>query len=519
MRWPPLTVWIVAAVLGFAPALVAGGVEVLVDASRPQQAMEGFGATTGSLVYEGPLGDTLTPELRAQAIKALYGEVRINGGNLDVHFLKEIAPQPASSPHHPELATLAAHPETSTRPALLWNGYKTFGSEAMKSKVVDPGREYGFTEFCLHPKINTRFGSPYLQQLQKLDRERYLSAAAEQVVLCARFWRDQYKITPRFIMPFNEPTSGNRELSNGGIRDVVDLTKAIGKGLRAEGFKDVLLVVPCEETVAQSLRVSQAILEDEEARPFVGAIGYHCYPYGSPYASVKKILQGPGKGRPDPKEIEVRKKLSDLAAKHKLPLWMTEVSHSEVPALSFDALRGRAIHIHDELKYASASAFYGMNSLWDLTSHRDHFKGRGGDAKDALLSEQDTLVLIDNDKSEVYITGMGRAIGHYARWVPRGAVRLEAESTDPLVLVSAFHDPKAKRLVLVLINNSSDAQDVSVAAKGLDLAGKGSGEQSTEGSIWKELTPPEPSGGKLVLRLPAASVTSLALPLTAVAPT
>ena len=479
--------------------------------------MEGFGATTHSLVHEGSLGDTLTPELRARTIKAIYGEVKINGGNLDLQFLKDAPPQPASSPHHPELATRPAHPEAATRRAQLWNGYRIFGSEAMKTKVVDLGRPYGFTEFCLAPKINTRFGWAPLQQLQRQDRARFLEAAAEQVVMCAKFWRDQYKITTRFIMPFNEPTSGNGELSGGGVRDVVDITKAIGKGLRAEGFKDVLLVVPCEETVAQSLKVAQAILADEDARPFVGAIGYHCYPYGSPYASVRRVLHGPGMGKPDPKEIEVRQRLADLAAKHKLPLWMTEVSHSEVSPLSFDALRGRAIHIHDELKYASASAFYGMNSIWDLTTHRDHFKGRGGDAKDALLSEQDTIVLIDNEKGEVYITGMGRAIGHYARWIPRGAVRLEAESANPLVLVSAFHDQQAKRLVLVLINSDKDTRDVSIACKGLEPAGKGSGEQSTEGSYWKELTPPEPAGRKLTLRLPALSVTSFAFPAKEVA--
>jgi len=85
------------------------------------------------------------------------------------------------------------------------------------------------------------------------------------------------------------------------------------------------------------------------------------------------------------------------------------------------------------------------------------------------------------------------------------------------VLVSAFHDRQAKRLVLVLINNDKDAQDVSVACKGLEPAGKGSGEQSTENSYWKELTPPEPVGGKLTLRLPALSVTSLAFPAKEVA--
>jgi len=510
MPWQPLAVWILfVAAMGTSAARAAGQVEVTVDATKPRQVMEGFGATTHSLVHEGPLGDTLTPELRARTIKAIYGEVKINGGNLDLRFLKDAPPQPASSPHHP---TPPVHPEAATRPAQLWNGYGTFSSEAMKTQVVDLGRPYGFTEFCLAPKINSRFGSARLQQLQKHDRTKFLEAAAEQVVMCARFWRDQYKITTRFIMPFNEPTSGNGELSSGGVRDVVDITKAIGKGLRSKGFNDVLLVVPCEETVAQSLRVAQAILADEEARPFVGAIGYHCYPYGSPYASVRRILHGPGMGKPDPSEIEVRQRLADLAAKHKLPLLMTEVSHSEVPPLSLDALRGRAIHIHDELKYASASAFYGMNSIWDLTTHRDHFRGRGGDAKDALLSEQDTIVLIDNEKGAVYITGVGRAIGHYARWISRGAVRLEAESANPLVLVSAFHDQQAKRLALVLINNDRDAHDVSVACNGLEPAGQGSGEQSTEGSYWKELTPPEPVGRKLTLRLPALSVTSLAFP-------
>ena len=81
--------------------------------------------------------------------------------------------------------------------------------------------------------------------------------------------------------------------------------------------------------------------------------------------------------------------------------------------------------------YADASAYYAMNAIWDLASHRDHFKGRGGDQPDALFTEQDTVVLVDNDKQAVHITGMGYAIGHYARWIRRGAVRIEAERATP----------------------------------------------------------------------------------------
>lgn len=43
-----------------------------------------------------------------------------------------------------------------------------------------------------------------------------------------------------------------------------------------------------------------------------------------------------------------------------------------------------------------ASAYYAMNAIWDLTSHRDHFKGRGGGHPDALFTEQDTVVLVSS---------------------------------------------------------------------------------------------------------------------------
>ena len=82
----------------------------------------------------------------------------------------------------------------------------------------------------------------------------------------------------------------------GNAKEVAEIIRAIGLRLRTEGFADVKLVVPCEETVARSLAVAEAILADEQARPFVGAIGYHCYPYGSPYASVPRILHASGMG-------------------------------------------------------------------------------------------------------------------------------------------------------------------------------------------------------------------------------
>jgi O-glycosyl hydrolase len=471
----------------------AEGIAILrVDADKPRQVMEGFGATTLSLVYEGPLGDTLDPDLRKRAIEAAYGKVRLNAGNLEIGFFQ-----------------LADHAH-----AAGWNGYRTFGAEAMKKKVVDLAAPLGFSDFVLCPKIRVGGGNTRLRDLRKVDYPKFLAACADQIAMAAKFWREQSGTMPRFIMPFNEPTSGNRELDGGGTKEVVEIIRAIGHRLRAEGFKDTKLVVPCEETVAHSLAVAEAILSDADARPFVGAIGYHCYPYGSPYASVPRILHSSALGKPDPHEIELRGSLRDLGRKYGVPLWMMEVSHSEAPALSFDALRGRAIHIHDEFVYADASAYYGMNSIWDLTSHRDHFRGRGGDAKDALYTEQDTIVLIDNDRRTVEITGMGYAIGHYARWVRRGAVRLETESDDPLLQATAFRDDANKRLVVVAINNAQEPRNLQLQTKGLALSGTVSGEQSTARAFWQQTTPFQVnSHDEIRVRLPAMSVTTLAVPL------
>jgi hypothetical protein len=71
-------------------------VSIRVDGTQTRQIVEGFGATTMSLVYEGPLGDTLSPELRRQAIEAAYGQVKLNGGNLtDARRSKRCLPGPS----------------------------------------------------------------------------------------------------------------------------------------------------------------------------------------------------------------------------------------------------------------------------------------------------------------------------------------------------------------------------------------------------------------------------------------
>ena len=469
----------------------AADVVIKVDTGQRHQKLEGFGATHLPLVYEG-VGDTLTPTLRTKAIDAVYGQVRLNTGNLSSVVLESPGGFDARKNDDGD-------PNTFT-----WAGFDVRASGNFKTKLVDLARPLGFADFYLAGNINIRWASPWLNDIKSTSYTKYLDECGEQVAAAAIYWRDQYSISPSREMLFNEPTTGNGELV-GSTADVVAIVKRAGQRLRKEGFSSVKFVVPGEETEARSLEVARAILEDPDARPFVAAIAYHPYPYGSTYASVNNILATSGKGMPDAGKIAVRGQLRDLGRQYGVPTWMTEVSHGEVDPRSMDDVRGRAIHIHDEMVYADAAAFFGMNSMWDMTSQKLHFNDMN------LFSEEGTIVLIDNDSATVTITGMGYAIGHYARWVKTGASRVDATSDDALVLVTAFRDDTAGKLTLVLVNNAAAARTVHVQVAGGTTSGPSTGEISVGSTRWQALPAVTVSSGGFTIDLPAASVTSVAV--------
>jgi hypothetical protein len=478
----------------------ANEVEILVDGGKSRQVYEGFGATTLSLVHPGPLGDTLGPELRRQVLDVLYGQVKLSMGNLAIGLLESSAGWDHRRNDNDDPATIN------------WDGFDKFHADAMWNYVVKPSSTLGLNNYSIEGKINWNWASPWLQDTLGHDRERCLDECAEQVEASVAYWQKIAGRVPRYVHLFNEPTSGNREIAGADAEMVRDIVKRVGGRLRKAGFQELKFVVPNEETIERSTAVARVILEDADARKYVAAVGYHVYPYGSPYASVPRILAASGSGRPDEASVEQRRRLRDLCRHYGVPLWMTEVSHAEVDPRSLDHLRGRAIHIHDEMVYADASAFYGMNAMWDKKNHAEHFAGRGGDRPNAYLTEQDTIVLADNDTNEVLITGMGYAIGHYARWLTRGAVRVEAASDDKLVLVTAFKDDKTRRLVLVIINNAPEDRTLSLALSGLEVAGHVTGEQSYGDLRWqpREEVAVE-SAQRIRTRVPAMSVTTLAV--------
>ena len=498
------------------PTPTSADVEVTIDNAVEHQTMEGFGATHQTLVF-GSVGDTLTASQRTRALDALFNQVKITTGQVPTVF-----EAPASS----TLSTFFGNQANdNTDPLNLdWSGFFTGRGDTFKQKVVDPAG----SAFDLYPdiKISIRWGAKWLGDIRSSDYNRFLDEAAEQALAGVTYWKNTYGSEPQYAMLFNEPLSGNKELGLDccglirPVQEVVDIVKKAGARLRSEGFDTVKFVIPGEETESKSLSVAQAIQNDPAARQYVGAIAYHPYPYpypyGSAYSYVPNILSASGAGNPDSGSISVRGGLRNLGAQYGIPVWMTEVSQAffegeGIPATDFRILRGRAIHIHDELLYANASAFFGMNSIWDTTTQAAHF---GTDGSELLFANPDTIVLIEQPTDTVYITGMGYAIGHYARWINRGAIRIEATSSDPLVLVTAFRDDSQGRLVLVAINNASTSKTVEVNMNGLTVTGDLGGEQSTATAYWQPITsfaPATPTS--FLLTLPPASVTTIAGPV------
>src|SRR5262249_22239369 len=161
-------------------------------------------------------------------------------------------------------------------------------------------------------------------ELRDTRYDTYLDEAAEQAAAACRYWLNRYGAIPEYWQLFNEPLSGNGEVKGGTTKDLADLVERNGGRLSDEGCGAVPFVVASEETEEHSYESAAAILANPRARRYVGAIGYHTYPYGSLYVSIPRVLETSGAGRPDPGRIGARQRLRALGQKYGIPLWMTE---------------------------------------------------------------------------------------------------------------------------------------------------------------------------------------------------
>jgi O-glycosyl hydrolase len=478
-------------------------VRITVDNTIAYQTIAGFGATTLPLVYDGTdyLGG-----LRTAALDAAYRQVGLRRGLMSIG----LAEAPAGTANAYDLRQ-----NDNTDPFVInAAGFNFSGLATLRSAILLPGASFGLTSTELGPMLDLRQTLDWLKPVRAASYERYLDESAELVSAVLQQWRSAYGQVPPLIHLFNEPTSGNTELGSTSVQEVVDLVKRIGTRLRADGLQGVRFVVPNEESMARSIEVSRAILADPVARPFVGVIGFHQYPLGSVSASPRRLLATSGSGAPDATTRGELEQLQALGAQYGVPLWMTEVS--EGPGTidyTFDDIANvlaRAIHIHDVFRYGGASAYFGINTLWDSRSHVQHFAGRNI----PFLTESSSIVLIDLDQRAVKITGMGYAIGHYARWLGADAVRLETTTDAPRTPALGFRDAGRNRAVIVATNTESFPRLLKVRVSSTASGATFTGEVSFGTQRWRAFSGMvDGSTGTASFIAPPRSVVTIAVPL------
>lgn len=461
----------------------AGGASINVDATSRHQVIEGWGASTEQW---SDCGNDLMGPSRQAILDAIYKQVKLTLGDFNVGPYEFIYATPGVCGFD-----AAIRQNDDNDPFTFnWAGFNFDDADRFKRDLLD--HEPQFTNYMLKGDINSRFSETWLNDLRASNYNLYLQEAIENAIAPVVYWRKTYGVIPKWHHLFNEPLTGNNEVFGGNTQEIVDLTKTMCARLQREGFTSTKLAVPSETNEVSALSTAQAILADPQARACVGAITYH--PYGGAYERVNDVLGTSGIGQPNPSLIAVRNQIRDLARQYGLQVWMTEVNGGG-GANVFDWARARAIHIHDELIYADANAFWGM---WNA-----------GPTSDPVNYNDDTVVTFAPGGGSFSITALGRAIGHYARWAAPGAVRIEASSTDPLVQVTAFKNDATGKLSFVILNNNSTSMSVTVNLAGASFSGALNGEQSTSSAFWQAIPPVTPGVTSFTITLPALSITSL----------
>ena len=469
---------------------------VTINTATPLQTLHGFGSQFGGGVF---VNNRLTDDQWRRTITKMV---------TDIGALAGVAPRPGEY--------------DSQKPLVAGVGFSRAIDFTGVETVFDLFRRFSSGEIGdLFPSANidTKWSHPWLNGLKATDYGRYLDEIAGKAVATVADWEKRSGREPEYLQLWNEPLSGNKELAEGTVQDLIAIIKHAGRNLRSAGYSRVRFLVPNEETVQHTLEDMRAIVLDEEAMSYVGAIGYHSYPYGSDYSYIPRLLATRAQGKLFDDSIRQRLELRSLSRRYGIPVWMTEVSNGYSPGGpratkesyvpdSIDWIIGRSIHIHDEFRYAGASASYGMLAVWTDVADREHFPN-GGSRN--LRSDGESLILVDTAADEVIVTATGQAIGHFGRWLHRGARYLEGESSNPFVLVSPFLD--SNRFVAVLVNTAATMIRATIRIEGSAFAGTVNGERSRTGAYREAVPPVEASGSSLALDLPGWSVTSITVPV------
>ena len=221
-----------------------------------------------------------------------------------------------------------------------------------------------------------------------------------------------------------------------------------------------MIVIPDDFNATRAYERSQIILSDPEARQYVGALSFHLYK-----ESIRNVA-----------------KMQRLSEQYGIPLWMTEYIQKDAFAW--------ANTMHALIADYNVSAVY---YFWGFSGG-----SRGG-----------TLIRLNYDGNQYLdytLTKHYYIMGQYSRFVRPGAKRIQADSADNDIKVTAYRD--GENLVMVIINNSNGEQSVQFSLNGISDVAEIQPIRTSETENWAALAPISVSGSTFTTTLSANSITT-----------
>ncbi len=277
---------------------------------------------------------------------------------------------------------------------------------------------------------------------------------------------------------------------NPGYNTYVAMLKRLKQEMVSTGKDEFLLMGPEHGTIGmndywttwQQMKHVKDIYSDPEALSILGIWAHHQYGLNpTPNADGRKYNRAVWDGLNDPVQPALRWKGYKEFNK---PVWMTEVGKADH---SWGGAMTLANMIQDGIVAGNLSAYL----EWVFCS---------GDAND--------IHSIAKNSGDFH-THKTYAFKHFSKFIRPGAVRIGAGPDDPNgVTVSAFLHEQNRTVTVVLINNGSSAQNVTVSVPAWLNIPAFSGFQSTSEKQWDQFTSLQ-TGGVVTVDLPPSSITTL----------
>lgn len=261
---------------------------------------------------------------------------------------------------------------------------------------------------------------------------QYFRALAQYYVRYAQAYQNA-GVFVDFVSLFNEPSIYTK-IPADKIR--ILLRDYVGPAFAEAGIKNGIMA--CEPPTRQvASRYVPAILDDSNARKYVGAIAYHGYEYKD-YDKITALHQR----YPD------------------LKLWMTEICHAyetdtprthPMPYLDYEDGDFWGNEIFNDLEVGTSAWIY-WNMILDETGGPWLVSPIHGNPEN---NNQHPVVIVNRKTGKVTYTGLYYYLAHFSKFVRPGAVRVQTNGSKAGVRCMAFQS-KDGRMVVEVMNRRKE---------------------------------------------------------------